>query len=66
MLNRANGFKRSDLDQIHADTMDVERIRNLIGNIDKNIDSLPQTTCDLHKLRDLKSFFQAELRKRGF
>ncbi len=65
MLSRAKGWQRSELAQLDAGGMDIARIRNLIDNIDHNMNTLPQETIDLRKLRDLKAFFEAELRKRG-
>ena len=65
MLNRAKGWQPAELAQIETDTMDAARIRNLLRNIDRSMETLPRETIDLHKLRDLKFFFETELKKRG-
>lgn len=65
MQNRAQGWQRNELEQLNASGMDVGRIRNLIANIDNNLKASHNSPIDSRKLRNLKDFFELELRKRG-
>jgi len=63
--NLAKGWQSDELAQIKADTMDIERIRHLITNIDNSMKNMHNNPIDSKKLRDLKAFFEKELRNRG-
>lgn len=65
MLNRAKGWQREELAQIKTDSMDIDRIRNLIANIDASMNKIHNNPVDSKKLRDLKAFFESELKDRG-
>ena len=65
VLNRAKGWQQEELAQIKTDSMDIERIRNLIANIDANMKNVHNNPVDSKKLRDLKAFFESELKDRG-
>ena len=63
MLNQAIGWQRSELEQIDTHGMDAERLKRLIANIDRTMQTI-HSSLDSRKLRDLKSFFELELKKR--
>jgi len=64
VLQRADGWARSDLKRLDAEHMDVERILHLIANIDASMNAI-HSVCDSRKLLELKAFFELELRRRG-
>ncbi|HAG70881.1 MAG TPA: hypothetical protein DCL66_01635 [Gammaproteobacteria bacterium] len=64
MRKSANGWQRDELEQLEASSMEVDRIHNLINNINNNLKALHNSPVDARKLRDLKIFFQNELKKR--
>lgn len=66
MQQQKRGWEKSELEAINASSMDVGRIQNMIVNIDNNLKALQTSPIDERKLRDLKAFFERELRKRGF
>jgi len=61
--SEARSWDRSELDQLNATSMDIERITNLIGNINISMENTVNPK-DVRKLRDLKLFFEKELKKR--
>jgi hypothetical protein len=61
----AHGWQRDELEQLNASTMAVDRIHNLIQNINNNLKTLHNSPVDARKLHDLKTFFENELKKRG-
>jgi hypothetical protein len=61
----AHGWQRDELEQLDASSMEVDRIHNLINNINNNLKALQNSPVDARKLQDLKTFFQNELKKRG-
>lgn len=63
--NVAPAWERQELAQIKADTMDIERIRHLIANIENSMKQMHNNPIDSKKLRDLKAYFEKELRQRG-
>lgn len=63
--NVAPGWQREELAQIKADTMDIERIRHLILNIENSMKHMHNNPIDSKKLRDLKAYFEKELQNRG-
>ncbi|NKB35150.1 MAG: hypothetical protein GKR91_18795 [Pseudomonadales bacterium] len=65
MLNQAKGWQREELAKIETDTMDIERIRHLIANIDASMKNMHNNPIDSKKLRDLKAYFELELKNRG-
>lgn len=65
MINTAHGWQRSELEQLNASTMEIDRIHNLIRNINSNLKALHNSPVDARKLQDLKAFFETELKKRG-
>ena len=65
MQQHNRGWQKSELEAINASAMDITRIHNMIANIDNNLKSLQTSPIDTRKLRDLKAFFERELRKRG-
>ncbi|MFK7862650.1 MAG: hypothetical protein AB8B95_00340 [Pseudohongiellaceae bacterium] len=65
MQNTAHGWLRNELDELNASTMEVDRIHNLIQNINNNLKALHTSPVDARKLNDLKKFFENELAKRG-
>ena len=64
ILNKTNGWERTDLERIPAAAMDADRIRLMLSNIENSMASAVNSK-DNKKLRDLKSFFEKELRRRG-
>lgn len=65
MQHHNRSWKRSELDEINASAMDIDRIHNMINNIDNNLKAMHASPLDGRKLRELKAFFEQELRKRG-
>ncbi|MFT6094112.1 MAG: hypothetical protein ACJA2Q_002014 [Pseudohongiellaceae bacterium] len=65
MHKLAHGWQRDELEQLNASTMEVDRIHNLIQNINNNLKALHNSPVDARKLQDLKAFFENELKKRG-
>ena len=65
VLKQAKGWHPSELEQLRAETMDAARIRHLIANIEASISSIHYRSIDARKLQDLKTYFEAELKKRG-
>jgi hypothetical protein len=59
------GWQKSELEAINASAMDIDRIQHMITNIDNNLKALQASPIDARKLRDLKVFFEKELRNRG-
>lgn len=64
-MQQNHGWQKSELDAINASVMDINRIHNMIARIDSNLKALHTSPIDARKLRDLKAFFERELRKRG-
>ncbi len=56
---------KTELDSINASGMDIDRIHNMITKIDSNLKALHTSPIDARKLRDLKAFFEKELRNRN-
>lgn len=65
LINTAHGWQRSELEQLNASAMEIDRIHNLINNINSNLKALHNSPVDARKLQDLKAFFETELKKRG-
>ena len=65
MLNQAKGWQRDELAEINTSSMDIERIRHLIANIEASMNNMHNNPLDSKKLRSLKSFFEQELKNRG-
>ena len=63
--SQARSWDRSELDQINATDMDIERINNLLRNISLSMENTINPK-DVRKLRDLKLYFEKELKKRSF
>ena len=64
MAAKPNIWQRSELEQIQTDSMDVERLRSMLANIENSIAS-NVNQLDAKKLRELKAFFEKELKNRG-
>lgn len=64
MHNSAHGWQKEELEQLNASGMEVDRIHNLIRNIDNNLGALHNSPVDARKLQDLKAYFENELEKR--
>ena len=64
MAAKPNTWQRSDLEQIQTDSMDVERLKTMLTNIENSIAS-NVNQMDAKKLRELKAFFEKELKNRG-
>jgi hypothetical protein len=62
---RNPSWQPEDLAELRAQEMDRKRLHKLIDNIDTNLRNLPNTPLDARKLRELRDFFAAELRRRG-
>ncbi len=65
MQQQNHGWQKSELEAINASSMDINRIHNLINKIDSNLKALHSSPIDARKLRDLKAFFEKELRNRN-
>lgn len=65
MHKQSHGWQRDELAQLNASGMDIDRIQNLIANIDSNLKALHNSPVDARKLQELRSFFESELKKRG-
>lgn len=62
--SQARTWNRSELDQINATDMDIERIYSLLRNINISMENTVNPK-DVRKLRELKVFFERELKKRS-
>lgn len=64
MHKSAHGWQRDELAQLNASAMEIDRIHNLIRNINDNLKALHNSPVDARKLKDLKAYFEKELKKR--
>ena len=64
MAAKLKTWQRSDLEQIQTDSMDVDRLKAMLTNIENSIAS-NVNQLDAKKLRELKAFFEKELKNRG-
>ena len=64
MIAKPKSWQRSELQQIQTDSMDVERLKTMLANIENSIAS-NVNQLDAKKLRELKAFFEKELKNRG-
>ena len=64
MATKPKSWQSSELEQFQADSMDIERLEAMIANIESSI-ATNVTNLDTKKLRELKAFFEKELKKRG-
>ena len=64
VLNSTDGWQRTDLERIPTQTMDAQRIKSMLANIESSMANNVNSK-DNKKLRELKNFFERELRRRG-
>lgn len=64
MIAKPKSWQRSELQQIQTDSMDVERLKSMLANIENSIAN-NVNQLDAKKLRELKTFFEKELKNRG-
>ena len=64
MAAKPKTWQRSELEQIQTDSMDVDRLKAMLTNIENSIAS-NVNQLDAKKLRELKAFFEKELKNRG-
>lgn len=64
-MKLARSWKPEELESIEASSLETRRLRNIIANIDSNLENLPNSPVDARKLRELRDFFIRELRDRG-
>ena len=65
MHKLAQGWEKSELEALNVPALDLGRLNNLIRNIDNNLNAPHHSPLDARKLRELKGYFEKELRKRG-
>ena len=64
MIAKPKSWQSSELQQIQTDSMDVERLKTMLANIESSIAN-NVNQLDAKKLRELKAFFEKELKNRG-
>lgn len=64
MPKRTDSWQRTDLERIPTKSMDAQRLKSMLSNIESSIASNVNSK-DNKKLRELKAFFERELRRRG-
>ena len=64
MPKKTDSWQRSDLEKIPTQSMDAQRLKSMLANIESSM-SANVNSKDNKKLRELKAFFERELRRRG-
>ena len=64
LQKKTESWQRTDLEKIPTQTMDAQRLKSMLSNIESSM-AADVNNKDNKKLRELKAFFERELRRRG-